>query len=140
MRIERISILTLALLAFWCMPALGQSTNELMDRFASAWSQDDAEIVASMLSDEIVLIDDGDVYEGSDSVNAWALEWMEATDQLTITSVRTDEFDDVAYDMGRWALSAGDEMTSGSHTFIFQRDEDDVWRIVAITIGSDPEE
>lgn len=109
-----------------------------MDRFAAAWTQDDAELVTSMLADEVVLVGDGGVIEGFDAVNDWRADQMEATDRLTITTVKSDRYDHVAYHTGRWALGLADDTSSGSHTFVFERNEDDVWKIVSMTMNNDP--
>lgn len=134
------SLVVLFTVLFITASANAQSANDLMDRFAAAWTQDDAELVTSMLSDDVVLVGDGGVIEGIDAVNNWRAQQMEATGRLTITSVKSNQIGSVAYHTGRWALADGDDTTGGSHTFVFERNEDDVWKIVSMTINNDPEE
>ena len=132
-------LLTLVTVLLFAASASAQSANNLMDRFAAAWTQDDAELVNSMMHDEVVLVGDGNVIEGFDAVNEWRARQMEATDRLTITTVKLDRYEDVAYHTGRWALSHPHGTFSGDHTFVFERGEDDTWKIKSMAINGDPQ-
>lgn len=129
------SLLALLILA----PAsYAQDADSLMERFASAWTRDDAEAVRQMLADDVVVVDNDALLDSPDAVIA---EWgpnMEATGSMTITPIRSGATDDALYQVGRWTIDYEGGQSAGSHHFTFRETPDGAYRLVAAHIRTDP--
>lgn len=108
----------------------------VMEKFAQAWSKDDVNAVATLLTNDVILVDAKPV-SGKEAVMAWAKKQMAATGLLTVQSVRSVVGGDVGAQMGRWSLAVSDgKVETGNHTFIVKREKDG-WKISAMHINDD---
>ena len=127
----------LALLMF-APASYAQDADALMERFADAWSQDDAEAVRQMLADDVIVVDNDALLDSPDAVIA---EWspnMEATGRMTITPTRSGTAGDAAYQVGRWTIEYEGDTFAGSHHFTFREEPGGAYRLVAAHIRTDP--
>lgn len=109
-----------------------------MDKFAQAWSQDDAAALVGMLADDVVLVGDPEVISGKEAVADWVKRQLASTSALTVKAVRSGASGDVAYQVGRWTLGiAKGGTSSGNHTFVLKKGHDG-WKIAAMHINDDP--
>ena len=114
-------------------PVTAQTANELMDRFAAAWSTDDPDAIVGMLAEDAIYFDanESPVQGRAEVAASWARS-MENTDVMTITPLRSGAEGGTAYHSGRWQITAnGRVVEAGVHTFIFRRSADGAWRIAS---------
>jgi ketosteroid isomerase-like protein len=119
-----------------------QTPEELMDRFATAWTEKDHDAVHAMLADDAIYFDASEMHEGRSAVaTSWRAS-MDATEEMIITPLRTGTEGSTAYHVGRWQLTGdGRVVLEGVHSFLFRRDEDGAWKIASAHVEeSEPTE
>ncbi len=117
------------------------SADELMTRFAEAWSADDSTAVSQMFTADVVVVGSDGAFTNRDAVEGWRRQQMAGTDAMEVFPLQSGMSGDLAYQAGRWSLGygGGAGTATGSHTFVFRRGDDGAWRIAAVSITNDPQ-
>jgi ketosteroid isomerase-like protein len=109
-----------------------QTPEELMERFATAWTEKDHAAIEAMLAEDAIYFDASEMHEGRTAV---AVSWrasMDATEEMIITPLRTGTEGSTAYHVGRWQLTGdGRVVMEGVHSFVFRREENGTWKIAS---------
>jgi ketosteroid isomerase-like protein len=109
-----------------------QTPEELMERFAAAWTEKDHAGIEAMLAEDAIYFSAREMHEGRMAVaTSWRAS-MDATEEVIITPLRAGAEGSTAYHVGRWQLTGnGRVVLEGVHSFLFQRDGDGIWKIAS---------
>lgn len=77
-------------------------------------------------------------------INEWATANMAASSDLAVTPALAAAGGDAVHHSGRWSLRIAPPgvpsfTSTGSHTFVWQRQTDGEWRLQMIHIADDPQ-
>jgi ketosteroid isomerase-like protein len=114
------------------LPLDAQTPDELMERFAAAWTEKDHAAIESMLAEDAIYFSASEMHEGrKDVATSWRAS-MEATEEMIITPLRAGAEGSTAYHVGRWQLTGnGRVVLEGVHSFLFRRDDGGAWKIAS---------
>lgn len=127
-------LLFLAVLLFVGVPdSHAQTADDLMDQFLEAWNDEDPDAISDILAEDVIYWDANTVIEGKEEVAASWASSMEAADRMTLTTIRTEKGEDLAYHAGRWEQfdDDGQSTAQGTHTFVFTQADEGEWRITS---------
>jgi len=114
----------------WSPVASAPVADQLMNRFAAAWTADEGAAIFAMLADDVIYFDAQDMIQGAQAVAASWAKSMQATDAMILSPIHSGAEGNTAYHVGQWQLTAnGATAMTGVYTFIFRRGDDGVWRI-----------
>ena len=105
----------------------GTVADSLMEAWVQMWETDDVEAVAALYADDVVIQTDtfATGLRGHAAVLEVTAQRMAEVGPLVIHPDHSFQRGDMAYQTGRFLING----ETGAYTFIFQREDDRVWRL-----------